>query len=193
MTHQQAGVSAALRELADKFLGNWIGSYDPEESHWIMCKGALAKLLAQAQEAALASAPPEQAAPDENIWSEVRRLQEIRLRAVVTQEPTVAFSADDMKFVLSLIDQRDRAVKELIRAKPDQSQSASDGALALSEDEVITCILDSLFPSSKVQILAADTTAAIKLASGPDGLTVQINKMLEQRLAAQRSKGAARN
>ncbi len=63
-------------------------------------------------------------------------------------------------------------------------RAASAGALELSEDEVITCILDSLFPSNKVQILAADTTAAIKLASGPDGLTVQINRILQKRLAA---------
>ena len=37
------------REIADKFLGDWIGSYDPDESRWIMCKGALAKLLMQIQ------------------------------------------------------------------------------------------------------------------------------------------------
>lgn len=33
------------RELADKFLGDWIGSYDPDESKWIMCRGALRDLL----------------------------------------------------------------------------------------------------------------------------------------------------
>lgn len=53
--------------------------------------------------------------PETNIWSEVRRLQEIRLRATVTQEPSAAFSSDDMKFVLSLLDQRDRAFKEVLR------------------------------------------------------------------------------
>lgn len=49
---------------------------------------------------------------DTNIWNEVRRLQEIRLRAAVCDE---AFSVDDVKFLLSRIDERDRAFKELLR------------------------------------------------------------------------------
>ena len=37
------------REIAHKFLDHWVGPYDADESCWIMCKGALAKLLMQIQ------------------------------------------------------------------------------------------------------------------------------------------------
>ncbi len=115
---------------------------------------------------ALATAPPEQA----------------RCSVVLTKEGDrcAAEAGHEGAHELDLLDLQSRC---LLPANPPP-QAVSDGALELSEDEVITCILDSLFPSSKVQILAADTTAAIKLASGPDGLTVQINRRLQQRLAA---------
>lgn len=61
---------------------------------------------------------------ENNIWSEVRRLQEIRLRAAVSTE---AFSVDDVMFLLARIDQRDRAFKELLRQRQATNEQYPTG------------------------------------------------------------------